>query len=295
MPLIKLFGIPVRFHPLFVIVMLTSLLTGFFVELVTLFSIVVIHELGHVIAARAFRWRIAEVQLLPFGGVMVAEEQGTTPASEDMIVALAGPLQNGLLIIAALIFHRIGWWQSDWSDYFIRANVMIGCFNLLPIMPLDGGKLMQSLVSFSMNYYRSIIYCTWFGLIASALLALTSFITIETVGIQLNLLMISLFLFYANIYHLRHVPYHYIRFLVNRPLRAREWIAHGVRACPIVVSKSHPIRDIIHMFMREKYHLIYVINERGAIQAVVPEQRLITSFLQEKERTRAVSDIFMLK
>lgn len=295
MHLIKLFGIPFRFHPLFIMIMILSLMTGYFIELLTLFSIVFIHELGHVIAAKRYRWRIREVQMLPFGGVMSADEQGTVSAKEEMIVALAGPLQNGLLILLALALQSFGWWDDSWSQYFIQANIMIGCFNLLPITPLDGGKVMLALLSYPINYYESIVWSTWISLILSGLLILASFVTLHTTGIQLNFLLIGLFLFYSNIYQLRHVHYHYIRFLVNRELRAVQMIDTGSRAQPIVVRQSHYIRDIIHMFMRERYHLIYVIDEQGAIRAVLPEQRLINRFMLEKKPGSAVSDLFMLE
>lgn len=295
MLLIKLFGIPFRFHPLFLMIMILSFLTGYFIELLTLFSIVFVHELGHVFAAKHFRWRIREVQMLPFGGVMAADEQGTVSAKEEMIVALAGPLQNALLIVLALVLQSLGWWDGSWTQYFIEANMMIGCFNLLPVMPLDGGRIMLSLLSYPLNYYESIVWSTWLSLILSGLLILASFVTIQTTGIQLNFLLIGLFLFYSNIYQLRHVQYHYIRFLVNRELRAVEMIDAGVRAQPIVVRQSHYIRDIIHMFMRERYHLIYVIDERGAIEAVLPEQRLIQRFMLEKKPGSAVSALFMLE
>lgn len=61
--------------------LLISVLTGYFIETVTLFGIVFIHEMGHVVAAKSFGWRVKEVQLLPFGGVAVVEEPGAYPPS----------------------------------------------------------------------------------------------------------------------------------------------------------------------------------------------------------------------
>lgn len=96
--LIKIFGTAFRVHPLFSIVIFLSVLTGYFLEVVTLFAIVLLHELGHLAAAKNLGWRIQEVRLLPFGGAAVVEELGTVPAWEEIVVAAAGPLQNGFLI-----------------------------------------------------------------------------------------------------------------------------------------------------------------------------------------------------
>ena len=73
--------------------------TGYFLEAITLFGIVLIHELGHLTAAKGFGWRVQEVQLLPFGGVLIVDELGTTSTREELIVALAGPLQHVWMIL----------------------------------------------------------------------------------------------------------------------------------------------------------------------------------------------------
>lgn len=273
--------------------MLTSAVTGFFIELFILFGIVFIHELGHVAAAKGFGWRIKEVQLLPFGGEAVVEEQGTISAWEETIVALAGPLQNGFMMLFAVAMHKWGIWDNGWSSYFIQANLLIGLFNLLPVLPLDGGKIMQSLFSLWLNYYRTIYYCTWLSMAMSVFIIAVSISQFSSVGIHLNLLMIGLFLLFTNGYQIRNIQYHYIRFLMHREIRASKMMERGVIAHPIIVKKSKKVKEVIHLFMREQYHLIYVINELGMIQAVLPEQLLIKKYFTENKPESAVSDLFM--
>jgi len=102
--LIELFGTVYRLHPLFVLMMAAALLIGHFVELLVLFGVVVVHELGHVAAARWFGWRVREVRLLPFGGVAVADPADGADSVQETAVALAGPLQNLLMIGFAFFF-----------------------------------------------------------------------------------------------------------------------------------------------------------------------------------------------
>jgi stage IV sporulation protein FB len=273
--------------------MMTSLLTGYFIELITLFGIVFIHEMGHVAAAKGLGWRIKEVQLLPFGGVVEVDEQGNISAWEETIVALAGPLQNGIMVLFAIMMHKWGGWNNEWSSYFMQANLMIGLFNLLPVLPLDGGKIMQSFFSLLFNYYRTILYCTWLSITMSILIIVVSILQFSSVGIQLNLLMIGLFLLFANGYQLRNIQYQYIRFLMHREIRASKMIERGINAHPIIVQRSEKIKEIMRLFMREQYHLIYVINERGVIQAVFSEQQIIKKYFAENKPGSAVSDLFM--
>ena len=81
--MIKWRGISFRLHPLFVLVMLASVVTGRFAELITLFAIVLWHELGHLFAALRYGWTVKEVKLLPFGGVLEVEDAGSIPAGPD--------------------------------------------------------------------------------------------------------------------------------------------------------------------------------------------------------------------
>lgn len=275
--------------------LLLSVLTGYYLETLTLFTIVFIHELGHVAAAKAFGWRIRHIKLLPFGGVAEVEEHGNVPSREELIVALAGPLQHVWMILLAWGMKAAGLSDAAWWDYFINANLTIGFFNLLPILPLDGGKVLQCLLGYSMSYRRTIVLSTYAGLSFSGAIVLTSAWRIWKGDLQLNLLIVGVFLFVSNWYLLRGLPYQFLRFLMSRDAAGARFIGQGSLAQPIVVARHRRLGDIVKLLMRDKYHLIYVLGERGAIQAVVPEHRIVERYLHELPPGSAVSDLFMLK
>lgn len=291
--MIRLFGIAFRFHPLFILMMLLSALTGYFIELITLFGVVFIHELGHVAAARGFGWRIREVQLLPFGGVAVTEESGNVPAREELAVALAGPLQNAWLIGFALLMKSVGAHAPEWWDYLIKANLLIGLFNMLPVLPLDGGKVLLALLSYVTSYHKAIVYTTWISMGMSIFLMAGALIPIHSQGLLINVLAIGLFLFYSNWYGYRNIPYQFMRFLMSRERRMELQLKRGVLAQPILVTKGRTVDEVARMFMREKVHIIYVCSEKGVIERAVPEQKVIRSFFTSVPPARAISDLFM--
>ncbi|MDU0329733.1 M50 family metallopeptidase [Paenibacillus sp. 3LSP] len=280
--MIKWRGIAISFHPFFVIIMLMSVLTGHFLELLALFTIVFVHEMGHVFAARMYDIKVLSVQMLPFGGVAVMEDSGNLTAGREIVIALAGPLQNLMLISASLLLHAIGIWDGPFLSYFIQSNLLIALFNLLPILPLDGGKISQALCSLVMPYYATLLWSYRISLLFSVLLVAYSFLPLwlGLGGMQLNLLLIGLFLLYSNLMDYRNIPYRFIRFLVNRDRSFSRHLLNGTLAQPIVAEKTKPLDHILRLFKREKYHFIYVMNQQGNIVAVVPEQRVISSFLQ---------------
>jgi stage IV sporulation protein FB len=291
--LIKLAGTTYRFHPLFTLILIGSALTGYFLEAITLFGIVLVHELGHLAAASGFGWRVREVQLLPFGGVLVVDELGSVPTREELVVALAGPLQHVWLIALALLMKWLEVGTASWWDYFIEANIMIGLFNLLPVMPLDGGKVMQSLLGYLLSYHNTILYSVWISMFLSLGIIVMAIIQLISGQLPLNILVIGIFLLVSNWYAYRQLPYHFFRFLIGRGSRVSLLLSRGTLAQPIVITKHRTMADTLKLFMREKYHLIYIVNEAGRIQAILPEQQLVSGYLDGKKPGSAVSDLFM--
>lgn len=105
------------------------------------------HELAHLAAARALRVGLSAIRLTPFGGHAQLENPYTLSAARLCAVAAAGPLANLLLILTAA---SLGQWRillPHLSADFVRINAMLMLFNLIPALPLDGGRILYSLLS----------------------------------------------------------------------------------------------------------------------------------------------------
>lgn len=288
--MIKIGGIVWSLHPLFALIMLMSVLTGYFAELLTLFTLVLVHEIGHVAAARGFGWTVRAVRLLPFGGVAEMEEEPGAPALQEAAVALAGPLQNAWMGAAAWTLGYFGLLDAPVAAYIAEANAVLIAFNLLPIYPLDGGRLLKVAFSFGFNYYKALRWSAAVGLALSVLLIGYSLSpALRGAGINVNMLAVGCFLLASNWTQRRNLPFLFVRFLMHRDRVAVRRIVQGAHARPIVVTAGQSIWSTVRLFLREQYHLIYVMEERGRIVRVLPEQRIIEGYLAGD---RAVSDLF---
>lgn len=277
--MIRLGGIVYRLHPLFVLLMVLSVFTNYFVEVVTLFTVVTIHELGHVAAAKGYGWRISRVELLPFGGVAEVEESANVPAREEMVVALCGPLQNVWMVCFAWAMGKAGWGDAAYWNYFLHANMMIGLFNLLPILPLDGGKLLLGVVSYWTSYHRALAGGIYASLTFSVAMILLALVHYPSGGIQLNVLLIGLFLFYTNWYSLKHLHYQFVRFLVSRERRSIRMAEAGKPPLPLLVPSDSPPLEVLRRFKREQHHLLYIVGQSGKVLQIWPEARLVRAYL----------------
>jgi stage IV sporulation protein FB len=272
--------------------MLLSALTGHFAEIITLFGIVFIHELGHVTAAKHFGWRVREIQLTPFGGVAVTDESGSIPAREEAIVAVCGPLMNLLMIGFAYIMEALGVWTDAWKHYWTGANMTLLLFNLLPVLPLDGGKLLQSVFSLFIPYHRTLRITVMLSLLTSAAMFGTAFSRIGSGELEFNLALIGSFLLYSNWHEWGTLPYRFIRFLMRRNARVAEWMRRGVMAKPILVKPMATLPEIVTKFMRERLHIVLVMDEGGKLLSVLPEEHCTAHYL-EKKKDSAVTELFM--
>lgn len=159
--------------------LLTALTEVLFIGL--LFGIVVLHELGHALAARRFGIGTRDITLLPIGGVAHLERIPEEPRKE-LVIALAGPAVNlalALLLLPAVVSIR-GWQSLDTvsmldGDFLIRlwwVNLGLILFNLLPAFPLDGGRVLRALLAYRFEYVRATQLAAGIGQVLAVLLGL---------------------------------------------------------------------------------------------------------------------------
>jgi Zn-dependent protease len=183
--LFKIRGIDIKMHFTFPLILIWAALSfGFFRNaglegaiygvLVTslVFVIVVLHELGHSIAALYYDVPVKQIVLLPIGGVAQLEEIPEEPRKE-LVIAAAGPLVNVIIaVVMVLIAPIIGQSLSAESflnltaslgvlsfssifTYIFTTNLFIGLFNLIPAYPMDGGRILRALLATQLSYVRA--------------------------------------------------------------------------------------------------------------------------------------------
>jgi Zn-dependent protease len=151
-------------------------------EYLALFFIVMLHEYGHALACRQVGGQADRIVLWPLGGVAYVNPPMRPGATLWSIAA--GPLVNvvlaPILVGLALIARPLGWAQELPNAYaFIQAvaaiDIGLFVFNMLPVYPLDGGKILWSLLWFVMGRARSLMVATVIGFIGAAGLIVLAF------------------------------------------------------------------------------------------------------------------------
>ncbi len=165
----KIFGIDIYIHISWVIILVLltwSLAVGWFpvlyhgfsavtywvlgfIAAVLLFVSVLLHELAHSLVARARGLPVKNITLYIFGGVSNIEKEPGSPGIEFQI-AVVGPLTSLLIgVLAFVLFFLLGQYSPALGAilwYLGLANILLGIFNLIPGFPLDGGRVLRSIV-----------------------------------------------------------------------------------------------------------------------------------------------------
>jgi Zn-dependent protease/CBS domain-containing protein len=129
-----------------------------------LFLCVLLHEFGHVFAARRYGVRTPDVTLWPFGGIASLERIPEKP-SEELVVAIAGPLVN--VAIAAVLLVVVGANVDpehltkiddpglSMAAKLASANIFLVLFNLIPAFPMDGGRVLRAVLAMRMGFAKA--------------------------------------------------------------------------------------------------------------------------------------------
>lgn len=226
----------IHIHPITYMVILISFFTGLFKELFMFMEIIIIHELGHILGAIYFNWKIEKILILPFGGITIFNDLINKPLKEEFIILILGPLFQ---LINFIIF-------KDINPNFNYYNYGLFIFNLLPIYPLDGYKFW--------NIFFNLIFPFKFTMKLTLLIS----IIFLFLFLKFNLIyiLIILFLLIGIIKEYKKIDYIYNKFILERLIYNFNF------------KKIKTINNIDNMY-KDTYHYIKedkLINEEELIK-----------------------------
>lgn len=193
MKLFSIISIPVYLHITTLILLGLILIFNGFYNLylsILVFISVIFHEFGHCLAAKKYGINTESICIYPIGGIAFLNSEGNTPI-QSLIIAIFGPLFSFLLFcIFAIIYSFFE------IEIFIKLSLMnfiIFLFNLLPAYPLDGGRILKSiLLSFFSSGLTKIIVYNVSCIIAAILLLIGIY------GLYVPFILISIFILLTN-------------------------------------------------------------------------------------------------
>lgn len=246
------------------------------VFILAVFACVVLHEFGHIAAARYFGIATPDITLLPIGGVARLERMPEEPGQE-LVIAVAGPLVN--VAIAALILLVLGGpaaveqmavIEDPRADFLVRlagVNIFLVLFNMIPAFPMDGGRILRAALASRLSWSRATQIAATIG---QGLAFVFGF-----VGLFYNplLIFIGIFVYLAAAAEAQNAQ---MREVATSVLVGDVMITEFAR-----LDRSATLDEAIEMLLATTQHEFPVVDSGGHLEGLVTRNDMIRT-LKEK-------------
>ncbi|MFP3916443.1 site-2 protease family protein [Lysinibacillus telephonicus] len=185
-------------HPLFLPILFGMVLYGNVSYYALILSSLIVHELGHIIAAYFCNVKVERCVIMPYGGEIELRGGMAIPPGKQLIIALGGPIATICCIAITPFLDPLV------ADLLLKIQLVLLAVNIIPIWPLDGGRIMMALIL--IIYPRARAYELYLT-ISLILILLTVIITFILLPKTLFLLVLSIFLLIKLISEWRYRKY----------------------------------------------------------------------------------------
>jgi len=237
----RIAGIDFKINWMLLVLSIIYIYLGLGTEVLLVIAGILIHEVGHMVSAKMLKVNILEVELFPFGGQAKIEDFTGLDPEKEIYVAAAGPVIS--LSLAAFLWAVLPEY-GNMMKLFIRLNLFLGIFNLLPALPLDGGRIIRSILSKILGYRQATRSTAVIGqILAVGLISGGGYLTYCGFS-GANMIFIGMLLFWAARREANLLAYAFMRFLIKKK---GELARHGfMEGKQIVASPDTPVKNILN-------------------------------------------------
>ena len=263
----------IKINMSFILFLFISLYLGYWQHMSIIFISVLAHELGHGIMAKALGANVIEVQLFPFGGIAIMENIAKYGGCKELIVAISGPIISMMVGLIFLIYKNV----FALGELAYRYNSALFLFNLLPVLPLDGGRVVRNILLYRTSYKRATKFMTIGGKLLAIILASFNVHLIIKGQETVAYIAAAIFIFAGAIKEEKNCSYIY---LLNRNNRKERMIGKkGVSHRLLKASKETFLKNIVDQFSPGNVCKIRIYDEGGDFIIELSEADIMDGFL----------------
>ena len=269
-----------KINPLFFLVLFLFIIAGLKEKIIIGFVLVTLHEFSHMLAAKKLGYEINKIELFPFGGV--AEYKGLLEMEpyHEIIIALAGPVLNFILAGLFLIIDY---------DLLIKYNLVIGIFNLIPALPLDGGRVLRGIIVTKIGFKRGSFLTIKIAQCLAVIGFIIGIIAVIYERTNIWILFISFFVYGAAVKEKKQVIYSLLSYLTQR----KQYIEniHLKKVMSQVVEGEMYLKDVFYYLIPDKFNIFYVLDKDCEVAGMITEKQLLDNLFSIKNRNIQIIEI----
>lgn len=264
----------VKFHPLFWIFLIILILSNNFLSVFSYLLCVILHEFGHFLMSNFLGYKLNQITFLPFGVSLSGKENVFYKPFHEVLIAIAGPLINLVLMIICFALFWCFPVIYSFLDNFYFANLITFIFNLLPVYPLDGGRVLFATLKKNKPIKNAYKIVKIVGVIISIMLfvmfLISSFFKINfTIGLTAIFLLAGVFFEDKSSYYVTNFSF----------LNKQNKLTTGLETNILSVNKNANLYNVLKKLNKFKYNIINVIADNGKLLKTYTEEEMNDIFL----------------
>ncbi|HZJ82773.1 MAG TPA: M50 family metallopeptidase [Clostridia bacterium] len=273
----SIFDVDIKISITLVILVIVAILLGSGTEISIFFFVFLAHETAHVLAAKSLKMKVSEIEILPFGGAVRIESIFELNPMNEIYIALAGPGINIILLLGYSALQNLGIIMIKENDIFAKANLILAGFNLLPALPLDGGRVLRAVLSREMGIKKATNIAAYGGLALSFFLVMSGIYGLYLKIFNPSFFLLSGFLAYSAFKEKRNVSYIFLRDVTyKRDILIKEGT---LTSKELVVLYDLPLKSVMKKFVPHRYHYIKVVDHSLRIWGYLDETQIVNGMV----------------
>jgi len=145
----------IKFHYTYYIISISFLITGQFLNLLIFTSLIIVHELGHYIACLITRINVTKIIIYPYGGITKIDDIIDINFSKELLISISGIVIQSLYFFIVYLLYNNYLIRDYTYNIFCNYHYSMLIFNLIPIYPLDGSKILNIIINKLFNFKLS--------------------------------------------------------------------------------------------------------------------------------------------
>lgn len=255
---------------------------GFTELLILSYITAVIHECFHIIAMCFLHIPIKKVDIQPFGVCVYLKNVSVFSSYKEAIVAISGPLFNFLAALALTIIKP--YFPSHYLDFTIYINLAMGVFNLIPALPLDGGRVLKSLLSINFGIIKAYNFMlTLSRAIIFAILAISIILLLFT-SFNFSLILIGIFLLSNITYEEKNLNHIILKDILYS--KEQNKLKTPLNTKVFTVSSDIPARCILKLLSFDYCIELLITDYNGRIIYYATETEIINLLIKKGIRAK---------
>ena len=201
----------IKFHYTYYIISLSFLITGQFLNLIIFTSLIIVHELGHYIACLITKVNVSKIIIYPYGGITKIEDVIDINFTKELFIAISGIVIQSIYFFIIYLLYKNYLIRDYTYNIFYNYHYSMIIFNLIPIYPLDGSKILNIVINKLFNFKLSnilLIIISIINMIVMIFIYKFNYSYLMIIGILINYL-------YS---YIKNINYLYNRFLLEKYL-----------------------------------------------------------------------------